>query len=108
MPGSAVLATASAPGGSTRTETLIRVAHAILEHAGYEGIGPRKVHRLVRQYQDRVAPNGWSFLDYLANAVQMDAERRRGLFADPALARVIAYADPTGETAVKNVMREAS
>lgn len=68
-------------------------------------MGPNKVARLVRRYLETVARNGWSLFDYLATAVRLDAEQRRRALLHPDIARVIAYADPTGETAVGNVMR---
>jgi hypothetical protein len=36
--------------------------------------------------------------------VQLTAQQRRQALANPDIARVIAYTDPTGETAVNNVM----
>jgi hypothetical protein len=50
--------------------------------------------------------NGWTFFEFLANAVQLSAEQRRQALCDPDTARVISYLDPTGETAVNNVRRE--
>jgi hypothetical protein len=103
----------SASGGTTRaeakgqTEKLIRAAHAILDGCGYE-MGPNKVARIVRTFEKRVAGNGWSFFDFLANTVQLDADKRRHLLNDPDVMRVVSYADPTVETAVSNVMRGAS
>lgn len=106
----AATAAPSTSGGTTgaeahgQTERLIRAATQILDGCGY-GMGPRKVHRLVRKFEARVARNGWEFFDFLANAVLMDADTRRRALLDPDVARVIAYADPTGETAVSNVLR---
>ena len=98
-----------APGGTTGaegTERLIRAAHVILDNCGVV-LGPRKVHRIVRTFESRVAHKGWSFFDFLATSIQLDAERRVQLLNNPDVQRVIAYADPTGETAVRNVMRTA-
>ncbi len=64
-----------------------------------------KVARLVRQFQQRVEANGLPFDEFLCNAVVMDAEQRRRVLADPEIARVTKHSDPTGETAVNNVMR---
>lgn len=97
------------PGGTTGaegTERLIRAAHVILDNCGMT-LGPRKVHRIVRTFEARVAHNGWSFFDFLATSIQLDADRRVQLLNDPDVQRVIAYADPTGETAVRNVIRAA-
>lgn len=46
-------------------------------------------------------PLSRSRADYLADKF------KRGLF-DPELARVLSYSDPTGEIAVRNVMKEAA
>lgn len=97
---------AFATGGSTSAETLIRDAHIALINAGVH-MSPSKVSRLVRQYKQRVEANGYSFGEFLANAVVMSADQRRRVMVDPAVARVISYADPTGESAVTNVMRAA-
>jgi len=105
-------ATAAHPasGGTTgteasgQTERLIRDAHVILDGCGYP-MGSRKVHRLVRRYVETVARNGWSLFDYIASAISLDAEQRRRAMLHPEVARVIAYVDPTGEAAVRNVMR---
>jgi hypothetical protein len=104
------LAATLTSGGTTgaeangQTERLIRSAHVILDGCGYE-MGPRRVHRLVRKFEARVARNGWEFFDFLANAVLMDADQRRRALLDPDVARAISYADPTGEAAVAKVMR---
>ena len=95
---------ALATGGSTSAETLIRDAHTALSNAGI-GMSPSKVSRIVRQFKHRVEANGFTFGQFLANAVVMNAEQRRRVLADPAIARVISYADPTGEAAVANVIR---
>jgi hypothetical protein len=67
-------------------------------------MSPSKVSRLVRRYDARVKQNGWTFVDFLANSVQLSAAQRRQALNDPDLERVISYRDPTGERAVKNVM----
>lgn len=67
---------------------------------------PAKVRRLVQAFQQRVEGNGFTFFDFLANSVQLDAETRHRALADPDVQRVIAYADPTGDTAVRHVMKE--
>lgn len=109
----AAVAAPQTSGGTTgaeangQTERLIRAASSILDGCGYE-MGPRKVHRLVRKFEARVARNGWQFFDFLANAVLMDADTRRRALLNPDIARAISYADPTGETAVARVMRGQS
>lgn len=100
---------AATPGGSNRAEAptadrWIREAMTVVEAAGL-AMGPRKVHRLVRRYQSEVAPNGIEFFDFITNAIAIDVDRRRDLQGDPTVARVVTYADPTGEHAVHNVMK---
>jgi hypothetical protein len=94
-----------ASGGSTSAETLIKAAHIVLDNCGIR-MSPSWVSRLVRTYKHRVERNGFPFIDFLANAVQLSAEQRRTALQNPDIACVITYADPTGETAVRNVMRD--
>lgn len=84
-------------------DSLINDARVILANCGVT-MGQSKLSRLVRTFKARVEGNGWQFFDFLTNAVQLDDERRREAMANPDIQRVIAYADPTGETAVANVM----
>lgn len=90
--------------GASQTEPLLRVAYAVLENCGAQ-MSHSKVVRIVRRFEDSNAGHGLSFFYYLAAMVRLDAEEQRALLANPDVARVIAYADPTGETAVANVMR---
>lgn len=99
-------AIASLTSGETRapsTESLTRIAHSVLDHFGYE-MTRSHISRLVRRYE--AAVSGWSFFDYFANAIALDAGQRAQARLDPDVARAISYADPTGETAVGNVKRE--
>lgn len=80
------------------------LARLILSNAGID-YGPNRINRLVVRFAGRVERNGWAFLDYIANVVQLDAQTKARLLADPDIARAISYADPTGEQAVHNVMR---
>lgn len=96
MSGDAVPATA---------DELVRHAHALLANCGVT-MGASKVSRLVREFRARVEQNGFSFEEFIVNSVQLTAEQRRRALSDPQIARVIAYADPTGETAVNRVVRE--
>ena len=91
----------------TDTDQLLRAAHLVLTNCGIS-MSHSKVCRLVHTFEHRVAGNGWSFFDYLANRIQLNAEKRRQLLHNPDVMRVIAYADPTGEQAVNNVLRGAS
>jgi hypothetical protein len=69
--------------------------------------GANKINRLVTRFT-RTMPtaSGWTFFLYLANAVQMSAEQQRDALRNPDIARVISYADPTGEAAVNRAVRE--
>jgi hypothetical protein len=91
-------------GGTTSTEALIKAAHLVLDNCGIQ-MGASKVSKLVRTYEHQVAPKGFPFFAYLTNAVQMSAEQQQRALLNSDIARAIAYADPTGETAVNNVMR---
>lgn len=99
---------ATQTGGTTsaegQVERLLGAARVILENCGVE-IGHSRLCRMVRRYVRDVAPYGWTFFDFLANEIALDADARRRALDNPAIARVIAYADPTGETAVNNVLR---
>lgn len=93
-------------GGTTSTDglqTLIGRAHTILDACGYP-MSHSKVSRLVRRFRHRVEHNGYAFFDFIANAIQLTEAQRRAALANPDIARCIAYADPTGETAVNNVL----
>lgn len=68
-------------------------------------MSPSKVSRLVRTFKDRVEGNGFAFEAFLANSVQLTAAQRRQALAHPDIAKVISYADPVGEQAVRNVLR---
>lgn len=85
------------------TDELIVDAHTVLEACGLH-MSAAKVIRLVRAYRSRVERNGWAFFEFLATAVQLSAQRRAQALLDPDIARVIGYADPTGETAVRHIM----
>lgn len=89
----------------TEIENLKATARTILHNCGIE-YGPNKINRLCTRFAERVERNGFAFFTFIANAVHLSAEQRRGALADPDIARVISWADPTGETAVNNVLRE--
>ncbi len=95
----------SEPDTREQIERLIRAAHVLLDHAGY-AMGARRVNALVHRFVEQVGPRGWTFFDFMANAIQLDAEARRSLALDPDVARAISYADPTGEHAVNVVLSE--
>ena len=94
-------------GGSTSPSTTSQVnaARLILDNCGI-AFSTNKIVRLVIQF-NRTMPNasGHAFFLYLTNAVQMSVDQQRAALSNPDISRAIAYADPTGETAVNNVMR---
>jgi hypothetical protein len=99
-----LMATTATSGGSPSAETLYSHAQKLLANCGIE-MSPSKVSRLVREYRNRVETNGFSFEAFLLNTVQLSAQQRRQALANPDIARAISYSDPTGETAVNNVLR---
>jgi hypothetical protein len=76
-------------------ESLIRAAHSLLDARGITA-GNTKVTRAVRGYLGRVSGSVTPFEEWILSALHVD------------FARVIAYADPTGESAVARVLRGAS
>lgn len=85
---------------------LIKAARIILDNCGIP-FSQHKIVRLVLKFQDR-APNaaGHLFFLYLANAVRMSDDQKRAAQSNPDIARVISYADSTGETAVNQVLQQ--
>jgi hypothetical protein len=83
--------------GSPTPELLIREAHRVLAAHGVS-MGPAKVVKLVRTFKHRVETNGFDFATYLMNEAARTADRRE-------LRRVISYRDPTGEQAVRRVLK---
>lgn len=101
------VAHAAASDGMTSSdmEALKAAARTILWNVGID-YSPNKIARLCLRFRDRVERNGFGFFDFLANSVALSAQQRRAALSNPDVARAISYADPTGETAVANVMRE--
>lgn len=90
---------------SPSMDELKSLARLVCTNIGVD-FGANRINRLVTQFV-RTMPNagGRTFILYLANAVQMSEDQKRRVLSDPDIARVIAYADPTGEAAVNNVIR---
>lgn len=66
----------------------------------------RRLHRIVQEFKEAgIQARGFGFLDYFANSLALDLDTRRRLAADPAIAKAISYADPTGELATSNAMK---
>lgn len=112
-PPTTVLTKTARPAGSWNSGTgqardaLINTAHLILSNVGYS-MSASKVCRLVGAFERRVQHNGFSFFEFIANSVALSAEQRRSALSNPDIARAISYSDPTGETAVNNVIRGKS
>jgi hypothetical protein len=94
-------------GGTTSPlqNELVKAARLILDNCGI-AFSQNKIVRLVLRFIDW-APNssGDIFFSYLASEVQLSEAQKRNALANPDIARAISYADPTGESAVNNVMR---
>ena len=91
---------------SATPETLTRDAHRLLASCGVERAASW-VKRTVRDYLSSIG-TGYPFGAYLLNRVELNSEQRRVVLANSELASFLNYADPTGETAVRNVMKDAS
>ena len=87
------------------TEGLSREAGRLLAACGVER-SRAWVSRIVRDYLSSIS-TGYPFGAYLLNRVELNSEQRRVALANSELASFLNYADPTGETAVRNVMRGA-
>ena len=88
----------------SQTQQRINAVHKTLDNFGYD-ISPSKVNRIVRQFEQQAERNGWSLFDFMANKIQLTEQQRRHVLADPDAARTWGYwDDPTGESAVRNVM----
>lgn len=90
--------------GQMSAEVLTRDAGRILYGCGVHR-SRSWVSQTVRTYIHLVESKGVPFGAYLLNRVQLNAEQRRRAMQDPELHNFLCYSDPTGETAVRNVMR---
>lgn len=86
-------------------ESLIRGAHALLEVAGIHR-SATWVTRTVRAYL-RSPAAGLPFGQVLAAELELSAKQRAAMAARSELRYLLEYSDPTGETAVRNVMAGA-
>ncbi len=93
-------------GSATPTKNeLITAARVILDNCGITFSNSR-IYRLVIDFKAKYPmASGLLFFQWLASKVQMSQEQQRNALRNPDITRAISYADPTGETAVKNVMR---
>lgn len=65
------------------------------------------VQRVSRDYA-RIAPKGTPLQVFIATRIALTLEEHAVVAGKPDLRYLLSYADPTGETAIRNVMREAS
>lgn len=84
---------------------MIKAARLILDNCGI-AFGQNRIVRLVLEFKRRAPQgSGSTFFSYLAAKVQLSAAQQRDALRNPDIARCISYADPTGETAVNNVLQ---
>ncbi|MGH3969067.1 MAG: hypothetical protein ACRDTV_13390 [Mycobacterium sp.] len=95
----------STGSGEERIDQAIRAAHKAILGCGVP-ISPRRVNKIVRLFCMNARRHGLTFHEYLTAEASLSPAQRRHILADPHLARVIAYLDPTGETATNRVWRE--
>lgn len=85
----------------SQLDLVTRAAHAAMVASGLQ-ITPMKTKRIVRRFEQALRRARVTFHQFL----ESEANRDRVHMIDPSLSKVIAYMDRTGETAVKNVMRQ--
>lgn len=85
-------------------EGLTRDAHLLLDACGVQR-SPSWVSRTVRDFLASDL-RGMPFGMFLTARVELNSMQRRALAERADLRYILSYADPTGETAVRNVMRE--
>lgn len=90
-------------GPQPSVEDLVAQVGTVFNAAGI-AMASSKIRRLVRTYKYRPEANGYVFADYLINALALTVMQRQQIRDE--LARVLAYADPVGELATNNVMKE--
>jgi len=96
--------TSAETGDQPRPEVFARDAGRLLAACGVYR-SRAWISRTVRDYMSSIAGAGFPFGAYLLNRVELNAEQRRAALNDPEFAYLLEYADPTGEQAVRNVLR---
>jgi hypothetical protein len=94
-------------GGTTSPlqTSMVNAARLVLDNCAL-AMSTNKISRLVRRFINWApAGDGQLFFQFLANEVQMSEAQKRAAMSNPDIARAISYCDPTGETAVNNVLR---
>lgn len=90
--------------GTVTFSVLVSDASMILTRCGIDVRGSW-LRRTVNDYLARVERTGYPFGPWLMARVELNAEQRRRAMADPECHSFLCYSDPTGEAAVRNVMR---
>lgn len=106
FPAAATGVSASPPS----TSELITFTNGFVNHYGCFGDGlrwgPNKVSRVVLRFTQKFPQGSWvMFWGYLAWHISDVADGKIARRAQADLYRAISYADPTGDTAVRRVMR---
>ena len=86
-----------------RRDAAIAAAHQALAESGVV-LSPSKVARIVARF-DRASGQGRTFHEFIVREAHLPPAAIRRLRSRPEWHQVIAYADPTGEAAVNNVLR---
>jgi hypothetical protein len=91
---------------SPSTDQLVTAGRNIVDYF-HISFTTSRLLRLAIQFKRR-APQGDKalFFGFLASAIDLSEEQKRVALMDPEFVKFITYADPTGEQAVNNVMRE--
>jgi hypothetical protein len=97
--------TTTAGATSQTYEQLVRHAHVILSACG-RSMSANKVCKLTHRYEQFVQRNGWTFFDYITNEMLLTEQEQAAIWADPDAYNSLRYLDPTGDCAVRNVMRQ--
>jgi hypothetical protein len=101
----ATVADLTGGSASPSQQELACAARKYVDGAGIY-LGQNKIMRLALRFKAfHPAADTPEFLGWFASEVNLDADqRRRAARSNPEIARVISYADPTGEAAVNNVI----
>jgi len=89
--------------GGPQRDRLIAAAHAALANRGVQ-MSASKVRRMVQMYEHQAQRYGFDFGRCIATQVAV-SETQRKVIADE-LRKVVSYADPVGERAVSNVLKD--
>ena len=88
------------------TDQLVHAGRVIVDHF-HISFTTSRLLRLAIKFKER-APQGDKtlFFGFLASAIDLSETQKRAALSSPDIMRVLGYADPTGEQAVNNVLRE--